>query len=132
MPLRKSWNLPFLSRSTSSSKSMDRLYCLYEVQASVAVVGIDRRIWIAYGAFDTYFDKEESADDYYRMNESSWTAPMGRSDPLMAGQMRPNSSIWTHREYFLRVFEIRILRVREEWSFIIDKMANEVEQYVYR
>jgi hypothetical protein len=130
-PLRKSWDFPFLSRSTTASTSTDRPQSLYEAQSSVAVAGIDHWVWVAYGVFDTYFDSEESVDGYHRMNQSSWTAVVGRPDPLAASQVAAMFPIWTPREYFLRVFEIRISKILREWRLIIDKVENEVEQYVH-
>lgn len=128
-PLRESWDLPFLSRPISASTSTDKLhkeYFLYEAQISVAVTGIDDSVWVAYGFVDTYFGSEESVDRY-----DQWKGRrLGRPDPLAAGQIDANSPIWTPREYFIRVFEIRINQVRREWYFIIDVVENEVKQYV--
>jgi len=127
-PLRQSWELPFLFKSISLSKSTGTLHCLYEAQLSVAVAGIDHSVWVAYGFVDTYYESEgsvggESVDTYHRLK--------GRPDPLTAGQISANNPIWTPREYFLRVLEIRINQIRGEWHYITDKVVDEAKQYVY-
>jgi hypothetical protein len=118
-PLRQSWDLPLLPTST------DRRHSLYEAKISVAVAGIDCSAWIAYGLVDTYFESDESVDRYHQ-----WKGRQGRADPLADGQIDANNPIWTPREYFLKVFEIRINQVRKEWRRIIDKVEDEVKQYV--
>jgi len=118
-PLRQSWDLPLLPTST------DRHHSLYEAKISVAVAGIDCSAWIAYGLVDTYFESDESVDRYHQ-----WKGCQGRADPLADGQIDANNPIWTPREYFLKVFEIRINQVRKEWRRIIDKVEDEVKQYV--
>lgn len=97
-----------------------------EAQTSVAVAGIDDWVWVAYGFFDAYFDSEESVEYYHRMSQSSWKAGLGRPDPLSAGG--GTGPIWTPREYFLTVFEARILKVLREWRLIMDKVESEVDQ----
>jgi hypothetical protein len=124
-PLRQSWDLPLLPGSMNASTSTDRCHSLYEAKISVAVAGIDRSVWIAYGFVDTYFESDESVDRYHR-----WKGRRGWADPLADGQIDADNPIWTPREYFLKVFEIRINQIRKEWHWIIDKMEDEVEQYV--
>jgi hypothetical protein len=92
---------------------------LYEAQISVAVTGIDYWVWTAYGIVDTYFGSEESVDAYHQM-----AAPTGQPDPLAAGRIAANNPIWTPREYFFKVFEIRINKVRREWNNIIDEVES--------
>lgn len=131
-PLRQSWDFPFLSRfmGTSTSTSAPRPLTLYEAQTSVAVTGIDHWVWTAYGFVDTYFDSEESVDKYDRLSQNAWSRELGRLDPLM-GEPIDSGKFSTPREYFLRVFEIRLLKVLREWRLIIDRVQDEVEQYVH-
>lgn len=130
-PLRQSWNFPYLSRSKSASTSVDKPLLLYEAQISIAVAGLDDWVWIAYGFIDTYFDSEESVEGYDQLNQSSWKAGAGRPDPLMAGQVTATGvPIWAPREYFLKVVKIRTFKALREWRLIVDKVENEVEQYV--
>jgi len=104
----------------------DRLYCLYEAQISVAVIGIDHWVWTAYGFVDTYFGSKESIDSYYQSKE-----PMGWLEPLGASQIAANTPSLTPREYFFAVLQVRINEVRREWLAILDKLEDDVNQYVY-
>jgi hypothetical protein len=55
-------------------------------------------------------------------------ARTGRPDPLAAGQLAAHSLIWDPREYFFKVFEIRIQQVGREWRAILDQMEEDVDQ----
>jgi hypothetical protein len=54
----------------------------------------------------------------------------GRADPLAAGRIVVDEPIWMPREYFLRVFEIRMNKVLGEWNCIGEKVEKDVKQYV--
>jgi hypothetical protein len=94
---------------------------------SVTVTGIDHRVWTAYGLFDTYHGSNDSVETYLQTKTRT-----GGPDPLTAGQLTAHSLIWTPREYYFKVFEIRIKQVRREWRAIIDKVEEDVEKYVLR
>jgi len=118
-PLRRSSRLPSLSGSNGSLRP---LY-LYESQVSVTVTGIDHRVWTAYGSFDTYYGSSDSVQAYRATN-----ALTGRPDPLAAGQLTAHNLIWDPREYYFKVFEIRIQQVGREWRAILDQMEEDVDQ----
>lgn len=123
--MRQCWHLPlFGSKSVSSSRAE---YFLYEAQVSVAVTGFDDSVWTAYGIVDTYFGTKESIRRYDRFTTGHSS---GRPDPLAAGQINADVPIWNPREYFLRVFEIRIIQISREWDFILDRVEDAVKQYV--
>lgn len=124
-PLRQSWELPLLSRLSSSSNTTGNFY-LYEAQISVTVTGIDDSVWTSYGFFDTYFGSRESITEYHKIKSR-----LGRPDPLTCGQLEAEHPIWTPREYFFKVLEIRTRQVRSEWNFITDRVHAEIKQYVY-
>jgi hypothetical protein len=109
----------------NTSPTTEGLQCLHEAQISVTVTGIDHWVWTAYGICDTYFGSGESIAAY-----DQWESRTGRPDPLTAGQLAANNHIWTPREYFFKVLEIRIIEVRREWNMIIDKVDSNVKQYV--
>ena len=126
-PLRQKWPWPSLSGTVNPSRTTDKVdteYSLYEAQISVAITGIDDSIWTAYGFVDTFCRPEESVEGYHQL-----TGDCGRPDPLAAGHIDANLPIWTPRQYFLKVFEIRINQVLGEWNLIVDMMENEVERY---
>ncbi|KAG0645349.1 hypothetical protein D0Z07_9001 [Hyphodiscus hymeniophilus] len=123
-PLRISRTLPFLNPPISGSKPTDEIYCLYESQISVSVTGIDHWVWIARAIVDTYFDSKESVENYHGMNGRK----KGRADPLAAGRINADEPIWTPREYFFKIFEIRMQQVLKEWNRIVNKMEEDIKR----
>jgi len=124
-PLRQSRELPFLSRPMNASKSTGEHYCLYEAQISVTVTGIDDWVWTVYGIVDTYFESRETTEGYGALEGRL----RGRPDPLAAEQLNADQPIWTPREYFLKVFEIRLNRVLKEWDKIACMVEEEIKRY---
>jgi hypothetical protein len=96
---------------------------------SVVVTGIDHWVWTAYGCVDTYFGSEESVDGYDQM-KGRRCRRWGRPDPLAAGQINAHEPIWTPREYFLKVFQVRVSQILREWNLIGSKVEEEVKRYV--
>ena len=43
-------------------------------------------------------------------------------DQIASGGLEANTPIWRPRDYWLRVFEIRIEQVRMEWEYLIHKV----------
>jgi hypothetical protein len=84
---------------------------------SVVVTGIDDWVWTAYGVFDAYFRSKRSVEEYHQMRTST-----SRLDPIAAGKMDLNRPMWLPREYFFKVFEIRIIEVPTEWNTILDRL----------
>jgi hypothetical protein len=122
-PLRGSWVLPFLK----NARSQDSSCCLYEAQMSVTVTGIDDYVWTTYGIFDSYFESKDTAVSYHKMRSSRtlWI------DPLAAGQLPFRNLVCTPREYYFKVFEIRMRRVLREWQVILDKIEEDTTRYVF-
>ncbi|KAH8585450.1 hypothetical protein B0O99DRAFT_603293, partial [Bisporella sp. PMI_857] len=125
-PLRGSRKLPSSSRPLNASTSTDGAYCLYEAEVSVAVTGIDHWVWTAYGFVDTYFEPKENVDSYH--HQLGGSAGPGRADPLAAGRLDADKPIWTPREYFFKVLEIRMNQVLREWNGIFLWAEKEVKQ----
>ena len=126
-PLRQSWHLPFLSGSKGKLRSSGGDQYLYETQISVTVTGIDHSIWTAYGSFETYYGTNDTVEAYRQTKSQT-----GRPDPLRAGQLNDYKFKGKPREYFFKVFEIRINQVRREWWAIADKVKDDIEKYVSR
>jgi hypothetical protein len=124
-PLRQSWALPFFSGPTSLSPSS---YCLYEAQISVAITGIDHSVWTAYVISENYFRSRERQDAYHQLNSRPGRL---RLDPLAAGQINTHNTVRTPREYFFKVFEIRITEVRRQWNVILGKIEDIINPYVF-
>jgi hypothetical protein len=77
--------------------------------------------------FDTYYGSSDTVEAYRQTKSQT-----GRPDPLAAGQLNDYNFIWTPREYFFKVFHIRINQVRREWRAIADKVEDDIEKYVLR
>jgi hypothetical protein len=96
---------------------------------SVIVTGIDHWVWTAIGCFETYFGSEDSVDRYDQMKGRRNNGRPGRADPLAAGQINAHEPIWTPREYFLKVLQVRVSQVLRGWNLIGSKMEEEVKRY---
>jgi hypothetical protein len=86
-------------------------------------------VWTAYGFVDVYFDSEETVDGYDQMRGRRCRR-WGRPDPLTAGRIVADEPIWMPREYFFKIFEIRMIQVLREWNWIVDQVEKAVKQYV--
>ena len=103
--------------------SAENLYNIYETQISIAVTGVDHWRWTAWGFVDTWFETHDAVSEYYE-GEGSGAQP----DPLAAGQIDTNPPERYPREYFLKVFEIRIGIVAKEWNYILHVLQQEVQE----
>lgn len=66
--------------------------------------------------------------------ESRDGAPQAKScagppDPLAAGYLRTNILIWTPREYYFKVFEIRMKQVKREWGAMLGTISHNAVAY---
>ena len=95
------------------------------LQISVVVTGIDHWVWTAYCFVDSYFDSEGTVADYHQLRGRDY-----QPDPLAAGRISASRPIWTPREYFLKVLEIRMSQVLREWNSILTYVEKEVKWYV--
>lgn len=125
-PLRQSWELPFLSGPLGELTSTDVANSLYEAQVSLAITGVNHKLWTAYCFVDTYFKSEDRVEDYHKIRGECG----GQPDPLAAGCIDAEQPIWNPRQYFLIVLDVRVKEVRREWNMIVAKMEHAVSQYV--
>jgi len=115
-----------MTTPAAASKSINGVTCLYEAQISFTLTGIDHGVWTAYCAIDTYFESKGTVDDYRR-----WKGQCGfRADPIAADRLLTDNPIWPPREYFFKILEIRMEQVLKEWNWTVDRMEEEVKQYV--
>jgi hypothetical protein len=124
-PLRRSYKLPCLGIPNGSPTATNEVGYLYEAQISVVVIGFDHYVWSAYAVVDNYFDPSESVEYYHEDMKGPY-----RPDPLAAGHIDANMPLCAPREYFLKVFEIRIQEVTKEWHLIVRRFKKAVEEYV--
>jgi hypothetical protein len=92
----------------------------------MVVTGIDHYVWSAYAAVDDFFDDSESVKYYHEDIYDSY-----RPDPIAAGHLDVNMSLLTPREYFLKIFELRIQEVTKEWRRIVPRLKKDIEEYVF-
>jgi hypothetical protein len=94
---------------------------LVESQFSLCLTGIDHTVWTAYALVDTDNDTGETVGKYHTMGNSHL-----RPDPLTTGQLSADDPVQGPREYFLKVFEIRVAIVDKKWH----RVTRELQQNV--
>ena len=95
------------------------------------VAGSDEWRWVAYCFVDTYFDIAEEAKETVQSYHEDSLVPEGmRADPLTFGVTNADNPIQKPKEYFLRVFQIRINQVKCEWQQVVAKMQQSIREYV--
>jgi hypothetical protein len=93
---------------------------IQEVQFSFVVAGSDHWRWVGYGFVDAEIDgilADSFGDDLLL-------------DQIAAGELEARLPIWTPREYWIRVFEIRIGVVRNHWDHLVHNLELSVKDYV--
>ncbi|WYZ35224.1 hypothetical protein EsH8_I_001500 [Colletotrichum jinshuiense] len=132
-PLRRSLNLKdffpkhFDLKKPTTRRSLHEVsahYFLHEAQFSCSVVGIDETRWTAYFFEDAFFG---SRDDSMSLIDYESDAKDGIIlDPLVLGSLEAHTSIWSPRDYFLAVLNIRFKQVAEEWTHMTSQLEKAV------
>ncbi|KAI0431453.1 hypothetical protein F5Y09DRAFT_304557 [Xylaria sp. FL1042] len=129
-PLRRSQRLGFLDETPWGVRRSQSEDCIYEAQISCLVAGLDDSSYIGYAFVDTYHDgpdSDESVKGYY---EKSNTPGRYSMDALSGGILQADLPLWSPRLYFLRVFELRIEQVKEEWVNAVFTIQNKMNSYI--
>jgi hypothetical protein len=121
---RRSWtDLSFLKDiSELQDQEPKKAWGMYEAHFSCVVTGSDEWRWVAYGFVDTEIDgvlHDSSEDDL-------------NFDQIASGGVKASPPIWRPRDYWLKVFEIRIEQVRMQWEYLIHKVELGIRRYVCR
>jgi hypothetical protein len=121
-PRRRWTDMSFLKIDTSESqdRKSKEVWGIHEVQTTCVVAGSDDWRWVGYGFVDAEIDgslTDLSEDDL-------------SFDRIAAGELEANIPIWRPRDYWLKLFEIRVEQVRKEWEYLIHKLELSVNQYV--
>jgi hypothetical protein len=120
---RRLWtDLSFLKLDKFDTQSQEPLevWSIQEAQISCVVAGSDHWRWVGYGFVDAEIDgilAESSDEDLLQ-------------DQIANGELEANFPIWRPRDYWIRVFEIRIGCVKNHWDYLIHKVELGVNQYV--
>lgn len=93
---------------------------IQEAQISCIVAGSDHWRWVGYGFVDSEVDGVLA--EPYDTNLLQ--------DQIAAGEIEVSFPIWTPRDYWIRVFELRIGYVRGQWEYLIYKLELGINQYV--
>ncbi|KAI0816596.1 hypothetical protein GGR55DRAFT_627679 [Xylaria sp. FL0064] len=129
-PLRRSQRLGFLDETPWGVRETQSEDCIYEAQISCLVAGLDDSSYIGYVFVDTYHDgpnSDESVKSYYEKSNTSGRYSM---DALSGGTLQADLPLWSPRLYFLRVFELRIEQVKEEWVNAVFVIQNKMSTYI--
>ncbi|TVY59342.1 hypothetical protein LCER1_G000736 [Lachnellula cervina] len=113
-PSRNWTDLSFLQLDNPKSQDQEsnKVWGMYEAHFSCVITGSDEWRWVGYSFVDAEIDgflHESSEEDL-------------SFDPIASGRLEANLPIWRPREYWLRVFEIRIEQVRIELEYLIYKV----------
>ena len=126
--LRASVDISFLRKQPEDfSVNNDETEYMYEAGISCVLSGWDHWAWAAYMFIDTYYDKVESRDSIQHY-EDLWTGC--RVDPLTAGDMTLDRAIQQPREYWLKVFSIRVSQAVEESDIVFGRVKQKIQTYV--
>jgi hypothetical protein len=119
-PLTKPHLYQHLGRFSNDAKAPEEGAYFHEAQISLLVFGPDEYFWTANCFVDTYFQSEESIEQYKSRGDD---APTGGAQPV-------NLPYWDPREYVLTVLARRIEHVTMEWRNIIAEVKRELKVYV--
>jgi hypothetical protein len=121
-PWRNWTDLSFLELDNSDLRPKEpmEVWGIQEAQFSLVVAGSDHFQWVGYGFVDAEIDGI--------LAESSDTDLL--YDQIAAGELKASFPIWTPRDYWIRVFEIRSGHVRNYWVYLIHKLEFGIKQYV--
>jgi hypothetical protein len=115
-----------------NTKANDNVkYGLYNARSSLAIHGSDDRRWVAFAFVDRDFDCEDLEEENccYRGAQDDPIALDGEQDPNYP-VVDANMPIWDPREYFLRIFEIRMAKVLREWENVVRVVGVAIERNV--
>jgi hypothetical protein len=93
---------------------------IQEAHISCTVTGADNWRWIGYAFVDTEIDGVLADSDL----------PELKMDQIAAGKLDISTPICCAREYWIKIFEIRIDYVRKQWLYLIWKFERSIDLYV--
>jgi hypothetical protein len=121
--LRESKDLSFLKGQNTKPGEQEN-YCIYQAQISCVVCGLDDWQWVAYAFVDTEHDNDD--DD---LVDKATSLEELNEDPIACG-LDASLPIWKPRQYYLKVFEIRVKQTRQEWDQLVRKLVLDISEYV--
>lgn len=122
--LRKSFKLPSMQLAGESQPSSKLSGWVCESQMSAVVSVVDINGWTAYAFEDTYYKAQDSSQ---KSDVFCSTPGFYYPDALTAGKLDSTRFV-EPREYFLRVFQIRIDQAFQEWRALVDILEQTVKR----
>jgi len=117
-----------MTRDNNGSESQES-YRLHRAQISFVIHGFDEWTWTAWEFEDTDHELQESDDVAAEAGVGDDEAVL-IEDPIACGLLDANDPIWRPREYFTKILEIRIKKVREEWDALVHMLQHDRNENV--
>jgi hypothetical protein len=107
--------------SNSGPSEPEEVWCMQEAQISCVVTGTDDWRWTGYGFVDAEVDSElaEATESDMRFDQ------IAGSDEVEA-----NHPIWRPRDWWIKVYEVRIDQVTGHYENLVHKLNSAFDQYV--
>ncbi|KAI3336848.1 hypothetical protein HD806DRAFT_528433 [Xylariaceae sp. AK1471] len=128
-PLRRTQHLGFLDVTPLGGRASQSEDYIYEAQISCLVAGLDDSSYIGYAFIDTYHDGPQNDESVVEYHERSNTPGHYAMDPLSGGMLQADRPLWSPRIYFLRLLELRIEQVKEEWINVVFMIQKKTRAY---
>ncbi|KAE9367106.1 hypothetical protein N431DRAFT_82966 [Stipitochalara longipes BDJ] len=122
-PRRRWTDLSFMKLETCELQGEDQdpkeVWGVQEAHISCVVAGTDNWRWIGYGFVDTEIDGFLADKDPAQLE----------MDQIAAELLHTTPPLLCAREYWIKIFEIRIACVREHWLYLIGKLERSIDLY---
>jgi hypothetical protein len=102
---------------------------MHEAQSSLVIYGSDETRYTACAFSDHYFDVEDLLDEVFSY-DGIQEDPIAWNTEIDGMLPDANKPIWNPREYFMRMLEIRISHVGQEWTYLIRHVERCINQHV--
>lgn len=106
-------------------------YVIREANVSVAVCGWDRHKWTCWAFSNTHSDpttrEEEEPEEDDMQEDFIATDGNGPEDGTVIDAAQP---LWDSRDYWLRVVDLRMRIIHEEWKWLVMNTEAKVKSWV--
>jgi hypothetical protein len=130
--LRDWEDITLLTRDETEPEGQ-KTFRLHKAHISCVIKGSGEWQWIAWVFEDTNHEQGASDDaDCHSGVDGDEDLPCQgfKEDPITCG-LDANTPIRKPRQYFLKAFEIRIIKVREEWDELVHKLEVDKKENVF-
>ena len=103
---------------------------IYEAKVSCLVSGWDCHSWTAHMFIDLYYEESNSDEDLESITAYEKVRQDGLNfDPFTSSETMTNT-LRDPREYLLKVLEVRLSKVKNEWENSVLHIERSIEAYV--